>query len=57
MQINKKQWDKVMFAGLSMSNVFYNYAQQDRFSAEERSLFELMWKQWDEARTEARQAK
>src|SRR5690349_20639761 len=34
-------------AGELMSNVFFNWSQQDRFTADERKLMKDLQKQWD----------
>lgn len=45
-----KTTDELLAIGQKMSNVFFNFSQQDRFTAEEKKTMKDLQMQWDETR-------
>jgi hypothetical protein len=41
--------DEIVRIGNRMSNVFFNWSQQDRFSPDERRMMKELQKEWDDA--------
>lgn len=47
----KERTKRLEESGDLMSNIFFNWKQQDRFSPEEREKMETLQKQWDSIRS------
>ena len=48
--LDKKDVWKVVTTAQMMSNVFFNWSQQDRFTEGERQMMKDLQKQWDDSR-------
>lgn len=49
--------NKLLEIGQLMSNVLFNWKQQDRFNREERKMMESLQVQWDAAEKQVKQPK
>jgi hypothetical protein len=57
LEADSKLLKEYKVAGSLMSNVFFNWSQQERFTPDERKLMKDLYQRWDSARTKTMEDK